>query len=188
MGWKAFKEHYGIEYIVQVCDGSVIIGSAYVSEIIRIDETGRALWTTSMSQRPGDNLDRYMQAINADPSVSLALLWQPDTFSAFIPVWTYRGSEIVEEQCEEPGWPNITHAGNMMYENTYFATRDDAIKAAIQDAKAGFYWRHRRVREIEDELKEAVERRDQSRLVMHDLLTAYPEIAASINDEDGEMT
>lgn len=28
--------------------------------------------------------------------------------------------------CEEYGWPNTTHSGEIMYENTYFRTRGEA--------------------------------------------------------------
>lgn len=60
-------------------------------------------------------------AINADPTAAAALLAKPDTFAASIPVYTWDASyAIVSHQCEELGWPNVTHDGALMYRNTFF--------------------------------------------------------------------
>jgi hypothetical protein len=42
MGWKAFKKHFNIEYIVQIRDGKLLIGSPYISELVAISlESGK---------------------------------------------------------------------------------------------------------------------------------------------------
>lgn len=45
--------------------------------------------------------------------------------------------EIVESFCEALGYPNVTLDGEMMYNNTHFASREDSVKKAIENAEAG---------------------------------------------------
>lgn len=40
-----------------------------------------------------------------------------DTFTASIPVYSYEDGTIIEKLCEKPGSPNLTHDGDLMYDN-----------------------------------------------------------------------
>lgn len=135
MGWKAFKEHYRIAHDVQIVpDKGICIGSAYVHDIIVVGLDG--VITRVWSPRPGDELARYQEEISADPAKAKALIEQPDTFERSITVFTYEGSEIIECACEELGWPNVTHDGRMMYENTFSADRAEVVAWAIRSARS----------------------------------------------------
>lgn len=136
MGWKAFKEHYRIDHDVQIVpDKGLCIGSAYVHDIIVVGLDG--VITRVWGHRSGDNLARYEEEISVDPAKAKALLDQPDTFERSIPVFTYEGAEIIECACEELGWPNVTHDGRMMYENTFSSDRAEVVRWAIRSARSG---------------------------------------------------
>lgn len=128
MGWKNVKEHYQIDHQVQVTEDGICIGSPYVHNIIVISPEGKIVKEDDRTLN--DKLMRYQAEMHADPAKLKELVVTPDNFSASIPVFTYQGAEIIEKSCEVLGWPNVTHDGDMMYENTFFASREDAVEAA----------------------------------------------------------
>lgn len=135
MGWKSFKEHYRIGHDVQIVPGKgLCIGSAYVHDIIVVGFDG--VITKVWSPRPGDELARYQEEISADSAKAKALIEQADTFDRALQVFTYEGADIIECACEELGWPNVTHDGRMMYENTFTPDRDQAVRWAIRSARS----------------------------------------------------
>lgn len=174
MGWKNVKQHYGIKHIVHVRDGKIYVGSPYVSEIIEIDG-GVPKWKSrGLSRRSGDVLDGYFVAMEADPAMLRHLIATPDTFERSITVWTcdYYEGTIIEKQCEELGWPNCTHDGELMYENSFSTDRAEIVEYAKRNAKAGFEKMERRVRDIESDLVKAKETRDQYAAAMKKLEVA----------------
>lgn len=136
MGWKAIKEHYAIEHLVQVTSNGICIGSGYVHNLITITATGD-LALSKIVRRGDGQLGRYIDDMEADLGQLRALIKKPDTFERSIPVYTYEGADIIECACEELDWPNVTHDGRMMYENTFSADRAQVVEWAIADARAG---------------------------------------------------
>ena len=155
MGWKNVKEHYGITHYVQVTEKGICIGSGYVHDLLcisptdakcewddRVDRSETELGCNLSIWRPrylgrGEPFDGIVNAMAADPKKLRELIDTPDTFAASIPVYTYDyDGNIVEKQCEELGWPNVTHDGTMMYENRVFATREEAVAQAQREMAA----------------------------------------------------
>jgi uncharacterized Zn finger protein (UPF0148 family) len=134
MGWKNVKEHYRIGHIVHVTEKGICIGSGYISEIIVIDKAGTIIKRYDSTVNEG--LLRYQQEMDADPETLKRLIKETDTFSKSIAVYTYEGGEIIEKQCEEPGWPNVTHDGCLMYENLFSTDKMTVVQWAIENAKA----------------------------------------------------
>lgn len=153
MGWKNLKERFRIGHTVQVTQAGICIGSAY-HDIIVVGNDG------VFKKRYGDqgyyatnpDLLRYQQEMDAAPADVLAAINTPDQFSASLTVWTYSGSDIIKKHCEQYGWPNLTHDGLMMWENTYFVDREEAVKAALRNSLAGLTMAVERVAEIEEQL------------------------------------
>ena len=160
MGWKSVKEFYDIRHIVQVTSKGICIGSSYIHDIIVIDKnTGVVIkpylkdgWSSN------DDLLRYQSEMNGDPEKLKELVSQEDKFEKHIPVFTYDGAEIIQEFCEELGWPNITHDGNIMYENTYSQDMEQVIKWAQKEAEAIIENSQHRVQEIKNDLDRVEER------------------------------
>lgn len=133
MGWRSVKEYYNIEHIVQVRDGIICIGSAYIHDLITISMEGELV--KSYRDRSNDDLARYQKEIDSDLETLRRMVVTPDKFEKSITVWTYDGGEILEKQCEDPTWPNVTHDGEMIYENTFSTDRDEVVKWAKKNAR-----------------------------------------------------
>ena len=144
MGWKNVKDHYRIEHIVQVTKvggdhsdkvtDAICIGSPYIHNLIVISLDGRIL--KRHDERGNDNLERHMQEMDADLDVLKRLVQAPDTFIGdSITVYTWEGAKILEKQCEKFGWPNVTHDGCLMYENTFSLNKSEVVSWAKKSAE-----------------------------------------------------
>lgn len=147
MGFKAVKTHYEIEHFVYISEGNLHIGSAYIPDIVVVQPDGTVVklydgWTSDTL------LSGYAEKIEADPELFSRLFAQEDQFDADIPVFSSRGAEIIESKCEALGWPNVTHDGELMHDNTHFTTREEAIANAREGATT---W----VERLEERLEEA---------------------------------
>lgn len=135
MGWKTLKQHFNISHTVQLTPTRVLIGSGYVQDLVSIDRDTGAV--KEHSTFGGFLAQHYPALASAEPTHILALLAAPDVFAADLPVFTYTGAQIIEKRCEALGWPNVTHDGDLMYENTHFADKASAIARARESAESG---------------------------------------------------
>ena len=133
MGWKSVKQHYQIGHIVQVTEEGICIGSAYVYNLMVISTEGRLVKRRESSDR---DLVRYQAEMDKDVEMLKRLVLQQDHFDKSVPVFTYDGSLIIEKKCEELGWPNITHDGELMYENMFSKEQSKVIAWAMRNAEA----------------------------------------------------
>jgi len=133
MGWKKLKEYYRIEHIVQVTKKGICIGSPYIHDIIIIGIDGEIKKSYTSSN---EKLMRYQKEFDADPGMLRRMINEPDEFKRSISVFTYDGGEIIEKFCEELGWPNITHDGCLMYENTFSTDKSIVIEWAKRNAES----------------------------------------------------
>lgn len=150
MGHKTLKEKYRIGHAVCVTDKGICVGSPYIHDLIIIGLDGSII--KADDGRGNEDLKRYMAEFRADPDKLREAVQAVDTFAASIPVYTYDGGNIIEKRCEKPGWPNVTHDGDMMYENTYSTDKRKVVKWAKENAKCGIEWQQRRVEEIKADL------------------------------------
>lgn len=140
MGWKRVKEHYRISHLVAVYpEKGICIGSPYIHDIIQLNPQTKAIATSRSGNPPGfsnDDLARYWAEIHADLGKLWALIEEPDVFQRDLEVFTCEGGTVVKYLCEEYGWPNATHDGQMMYNNVFFQTHRAALKNGIEGTKA----------------------------------------------------
>jgi hypothetical protein len=132
MGWKNLKEHYRIEHLVQVSPEGICIGSPYIHNIIVVGLDGVIKKRDRSSSN--EDLSRYMREMDADLDRLRQLVQAPDKFGDSTTVFTYDGGEILEKLCETPGWPNVTHDGALMYENTYSSDKGKVVEWAKRNA------------------------------------------------------
>lgn len=173
MGWKNVKEHYGIKHYVQVAEKGICIGSGYVHDLIVIADADKprdwhdtidrhctkigcnlAIWRSTYVGR-GEPFDGIVKAMADNPIKLRELIDAPDTFAMSIAVYTYdRSGNIIEKRCEEVGWPNVTHDGDMMYENKFSTDRDQVVEWARENMAAGVEMMQRNIAETEKTLAE----------------------------------
>ncbi len=173
MGFKKLKQHYRIEHTVCVTDKGICIGSPYIHDLIVIGLDGTII--KGDDGRSNEDLKRYMAEMKADPAKLREVVLAKDTFDASITVYTYDGGEIIEKKCEKPGWPNVTHDGDLMYENTYSTDKAKVVERAKESAAAEIKWWPPRIKQQKKDLAEieALLRKSQADLAK--LEAEYPE-------------
>lgn len=174
MSWKNIKDHYQIGHHVQIIDGTIWIGTSYCPKLISISQEGKVAWG-DLGPASNDDLLRYYAEMTASPAKLKELIDTPDTFARSLTVWTYEGSKIIEKQCEEHGWPHVTHDGLIQYENQFHASKDIVVHWAKENAKAGIEISKRRIAETRQRLAEHQADHDQAAAELANLLTDYPE-------------
>ena len=156
MGWKNLKEHYRIEHIVHVKDGDIYVGSPLITDLIHISKDGRLIEDRDLCGN--EELERIWNDIEEDlednPEKLRELIETPDTFERSIPVYTYQGSEIIEKLCETPGFPNVTHDGLLMSDNTFSTDREKIVAKAKRNAKAAIKLHQERINDLEAQVAE----------------------------------
>ena len=130
MGFKNIKDHFNIDdHTVAITEKGISIGAGYIKHLVDINVT-----TGEVVENPtfrGFLKDKYPLLAAATPEEILRLINSSDMFEVSLPAYTFNGSEIIEKQCEAFGYPNVTHDGEQMYNNTFFEDKEQAIEKAI---------------------------------------------------------
>lgn len=178
MGWKKLKEAFGITHHIGVTKEGICIGSGYVHNLVVVNpETGEVQENAAFG---GFLREQYPALQAASPEDVLKLIQEPDEFSAHIPVFTYDGGTIIETLCETPGWPNTTHDGHLMYENTFSISKEQVVRWAKRNAALAVQYSKEDIERREKELVEARARLAEYQR-QHDTLEAdYPTIEVSV--------
>ena len=149
MGWKTFKQAFGLErFQVSISDGKVVIGAGLIPDRASVDLTTGEL--TGNNSFDCIFLQQHCRALlQSTAEQRLAALHAEDIFDTAITVYSYENNKILEHQCEVLGWPNVTHQGELMYDNLHspdkalvvsWAKRDtmrrlEAIEQGFEDVK-----------------------------------------------------
>jgi len=176
MGWKSLKERFGISHIVQVDGKQLLIGSGYVHNLATIDLlTGKV---TENPTFPRFLAETYPDLLKAASEELVGLLEAPDTFTQSVTVYTYDGANIVEKQCEAVGWPNVTHDGAVMYENTFSTDKATVVSWAKRNAASGSRLFRKRIQEVQSELESLRTQLSKCESDLAKLDADYPDIHA----------
>lgn len=175
MGWKNIKEHYRVQHEVQVTDEGICIGSPYIHNIIVIDANGKVVKRYA-DGRGNEDLRRIQDEIDADPAMLRKMVLTVDTFDRSITVYTYdEVGGIIECKCEELGWPNVTHGGSMMYENTFSEDKEQVVKWAKRNMELAVKWTKEAVENAEKQLHKMFGRLAEQETYLAKLEAEYPE-------------
>lgn len=176
MGFKRFVEYFKIDlkkHIVQVCEQKIMVGSCYISDLLVVDMRTGALTVKDGWER---QTDCYRDLIEAPASRILSVVEEPDQFCNSIPVFISNNGMVEEDFCEVFGYPNVTHTGRLMYENTSFLTKEKALAHAIESMTFRMEHQNRRreellrnIDEIDRDLAESSSKRDMQRAKLAEL-------------------
>lgn len=178
MGWKNFKKHFGIEHNVQMTADGLCIGSSYVHNLAVVDVATGAIRENQVFSR--FLTENYPTLKQATPQEILDVLNEQDTFTKSIPIYTYEDGKIIEKQCEVLGYPNVTHDGLMMYENTFSIDKQTIIDRAKEVMTCNIKHDLRNIQELEQKLASC---KDQLAIDEADLLeleTNYPAVEGEL--------
>lgn len=173
MGFKAFKEHFGIDdHIVSVHKEVIFIGSDYVSKLVGIDMQTGAILINEVFR--GFLAQQYPKILNATNEERLALIQIEDQFSQSIPVYTSCNGQVIEKQCEKLNFPNVTHDGEIMSSNTHYANKADAVEYAREDLHYRIKSYKESVADLEAQLAEKKDKLAESKRLMEEFNNTYP--------------
>jgi uncharacterized protein YlxW (UPF0749 family) len=103
----------------------------------------------------------YPAILEATPEQIKALIDQEDTFERSITVYTHDNLKILTKYCEKLGYPNVTHDGVLMYEDSFSTDKDQVIEWAKQRHAYRLEELQERVREKRAELAKWEERLEE---------------------------
>lgn len=175
MGWKNLKQAFDIGHIVHVTPQGISIGSPYLPQVLVIDPAnGRIIKGEDPFWLRNEDVRRYHADLSADPARVLALIQAPDTFATSLSVYTYSGAEIIEKYCEAYDFPNVTHDGVLMHDNTFSSSKDVVIGWAKRNAEACLEWTESEIARLQAEIHKATTWQAKHRNERALLEMAYP--------------
>jgi hypothetical protein len=159
MGIKAIKEKYKIEHLVQKTEKGICIGSSLYHDIIVINMEGKIVtkyknrhyndgWSTN------EDLKRYQEEmiIDEENGELKKLIDLKDEFGVLLPIFTVEDGVLIETFCEKYDYPNTTIEGFLIYDNTFFKTREEAIEYGLRDCKQWIKMLEERKIELQEEI------------------------------------
>lgn len=172
MGWKMLKQALGTDCHIQVSFKGVCIGSGSAHDLAVIDpDTGRVEFDSAFREAL---IKRCPRLFELAPEDIKRLLAAEDQFERSVPVYTFQEGAIVEKWCEEPGWPNVTHDGCMMFINTFSTDKEQVVAWAKQNASAQIEHLQDEVEGLKRELAEKIARLNETRAIRGKLEANYP--------------
>lgn len=162
MGVQLIKENFSIGHIVHRIGDGIFIGSPYISQMLKFNLSGILIEGAVRLDR-NEQLTGYVKAIRENAALFTELANKPDVIKHNIPVFHLAEDEmtLVKSHCEQEGWPNTTHEGVLMFENTFFTCPKNAIKHGIRNAEAGVSIFSRSMKQLKCELEEATIEREK---------------------------
>lgn len=173
MGFKAFKEHFGIDdHIVSVHNKIISIGTDFISTLVSIDmQTGAILLNDIFSEFLAQKYPKILHSTNEE---RLALIQIEDQFSQSITVYFACNGQVVEKQCEELGFPNVTHDGEIMCQTTHYENKADAVEYARKNLHYQIKNHEESVADLEANLTEKKDKLAESKKLMEEFNNTYP--------------
>lgn len=155
----------------------IAIGSAYCHDLITVNKN------TLHLKYAFDTFKKGRQSIN---NPKLEFIWDKlkelidngkikdiiegsDNIDKPLSVYTIEDGKLIETFTDEYGWPNVTIDGYLMYDNTYFKNKVDAINSGIEGCKLGISSYNITIEETNNKLEKlkdrlALERNDLKHL------------------------
>lgn len=148
------------KYAVHFRDGKVCIGSPMCSELITVDsktfEIKYTLDTEGRKTIRSDELkfiwDKLIELIKNGEIKTI--VENNDSTANMFPVYSHREGEIIKQFADVFGWPNSTHDGTLMYDNTFFKTETEAIEYGIKDLRHTMQMYSERISDLEKDIQD----------------------------------
>lgn len=136
-------------YIIHETQEHICVGSPYVSNLISVHKDSLEMKYALDTFREGKRSLRKKELVaiweQLEHLISTGeiqeIIQGEDVINAPLPVFTYdQDYRIVESVTDSYGWPNTDIRGELMYDNTWFATKNEAIQKAIKECEAVIAW------------------------------------------------
>lgn len=181
MGWKSLVEHYKLNSLHVKVDGGNFVASTGVYEVI-FDRNANVIkndvYQGSFAGANKRRLDLvgFCIAVDGDKETFKRLFSKEDSFSKSIDVYTFSNGSVVKKQCEQFKPLELTHDGDVIFENTHFLSHKDAVDCLINNLKASINAGHNTIEMLESELKNTNEL----------VAKSYADLASLYNIKEGQ--
>lgn len=171
---RLLQKELNTERTVHLSDNKVCVASAYVHDLIHIkldDMTVHYVFGEDNPWKQDDEVKLLLVKLRelvANGEIN-KFLEGDDVIENPLPVFTVINNKLVSTFTDKYGWPNITIDGMMMYENTFFKTKKDALKYAIEEKESSIkYYKETAIPEAKEKVRELESRlwQNQNELVM----------------------
>ncbi|MCP4914655.1 MAG: hypothetical protein GY909_16180 [Oligoflexia bacterium] len=151
MGWKSFKEYFGINHIVHIREDNLCIGSPFVTDLVKIcTKTGKIAYESHWS----DFLSEYYPSIlKASTDKLLDLIKKEDVFENLKTFYTCEKGEILEKKAPSNEFPEVTTDGKLIYEGMLFSNKQEALLKAIRDCRSSIEITKDSIERVKNEVK-----------------------------------
>lgn len=134
-------------------------------------QTGALLPTFAPTEILQQKFPLLFQASNED---RLTIIKTQDKFEQSIPVYSFKNGRIIESFCEMLGFPNTTHDGQIMYENTHHTNKEDAIEYARKNLASRIENLNDSLTEMENQLTIKKNKMMDAEKLLAELNALYP--------------
>lgn len=148
------------EYIINNNEDYIAVGSPYCHCLINVDKKTLQLKYALDAFREGrksindENLefiwDKLQELI--DNGQIKDIIEGQDEIENPLPVFTIDEFKIVESTTDKYGWPNSTINGDLMYDNTYFKTKEEAAEYGIRNHNVALQWYKESLKETKEKV------------------------------------
>lgn len=159
-------------YTVNNNSNYIAVGSPLCHDLISVDKKTLKIkyaldtWKKgreSLTDRTNDELlfiwDKLQELI--DNGEIHDIIEGEDEIENPLPIFTVYDGKLIESVTDKYGWPNTTIDGYIMYENTYFPTKEQAIKYGVRECESTLKYAITRLEEVGVEVKRIQERIDK---------------------------
>jgi hypothetical protein len=154
-------------YIISENEGYIAVGSPYVHNLISVDKKTMnikyALDTFGEGRKSIQNdllvsiWDKLHDLVESGEIIDI--INGADEIVKPLLVYCIKDDELVESITDEYGWPNVTSDGELMYENTHYKTKGEAIAHGIKNITSQLEYIDESISEATNRLKEETDRR-----------------------------
>ena len=151
------------EYIVSNHKEYIAIGSGMCHNLISVDkETLKLKYALDIRGIGRDNLlgwrftelafiwDKLHELIESGEIIDI--IEGKDVIENPLPVFTVHDGRLIESVTDSYDWPSVDDNGVLMYDNTHFKTKKEALEYGIKDNEAGVKMSYDRFWEIQEEM------------------------------------
>jgi hypothetical protein len=166
------------EYIISNRGDCICIGSLSIYSLISVDKK------TLLVDYALDAFNEGRKAINHE---ELLFIWDTlhrlietgeiheiiegkDVIENPLPVFTINNGELAESVTDKYGWPNTDDDGVIMYDNTHFQSKMQALKYGIEELSAREECYDRMINEHEKEIAKIKPEKQEVRLKLETLI------------------
>lgn len=156
-------------YIVSNNDEYIAVGSPLCHDLIKVNKKTKEMtfaldtWKKGKSSLGNSELlfiAEKLEELIANNEIQ-KIIDEDDIIEKPLTVYSFSDFEIVESITDEYGWPNTTISGQVMYNNVWFKTKEEAQKKAISETDAWIKYLNEEIEKAEKIIIDSTKKKEK---------------------------